>query len=287
MITNEFVLSPETPAVRLTTYVLADSAEFRAGERRPAVVVCPGGAYVYTSDREAEPIALRFAAHGYQTFVLRYTVKQAFPAPMLDLARALRWVRAHADEYRVDPQRIAVCGFSAGGHLAASLGTLWNRPFLYEPLGATPAEIRPDALILGYPVVDLEMVVPGPIGDLRDGDRVVDNEYVLAMTMGSDHPTAEQLATYRAMDNVTADTPPAFVWHTAKDQLVPALNSLRFAAALAEQGAPYELHVFQDGPHGLALADETTAVNGAMMDADARIWIDLAVNWLEKQFGAH
>ncbi len=284
MISKEFILSPETPDVRLTAYVLADSPEFRPGERRPAVVVCPGGAYVYTSDREAEPIALRFAAHGYHAFVLRYTVKQPFPAPMLDLARALQWVRAHADEYRVDSRRIAVCGFSAGGHLTASLGTLWDRPFLYQPLDTTPEDIRPDALILGYPVVDLEQVAPGPIGDLRDGDRVVDNDYVLAMAMGSDHPTPEQMATYRAADNVTAATPPAFIWHTAADALVPALNSLRFAAALAEHGVPYELHIFQDGPHGLALADETTAVGGAMVDAAARIWFDLAVNWLKKQF---
>ena len=284
MICNEFILSPETPAVRLTTYVLSDSSEFRPGERRPAVVICPGGAYMFTSDREAEPIALRFAAHGYHAFVLRYTVKAAFPAPMLDLARAVQWVRAHADEYRVDPDAVAVCGFSAGGHLAAALGTLWDRPMLYEPLGAAPAEIRPNALILGYPVVDLEMVTPGPIGDLRDGDHVVDDGYVLLKTMGSAHPAQDILATYRAQENVTAATPPAFVWHTASDELVPALNSLRFAAALAEQGVPYELHVFQDGPHGLALADETTAVDGAMMDADARVWFDLAVNWLKKQF---
>lgn len=284
MITSEFVLSPETPDVRLTAYLLDDSAEFRSGERRPAVVVCPGGAYMFTSDREAEPIALRFAAHGYHAFVLRYTVKQPFPAPMLDLARALQWVRAHAGECRVDAGRIAVCGFSAGGHLAASLGTLWDRPFLYEPLGATPEAIRPDALVLGYPVVDLERVAEGPIGDLRDGDHVVDNDYVLATVMDGPHPTPEQLATYRAPDNVNAATPPAFIWHTAADALVPALNSLRFAAALAEHGVPYELHVFQDGPHGLALADDTTAVGGRMIDADARIWFDLALNWLKKQF---
>jgi dipeptidyl aminopeptidase/acylaminoacyl peptidase len=86
------------------------------------------------------------------------------------------------------------------------------------------------------------------------------------------------------MAMLLAATPPAFIWHTAADALVPALNSLRFAAALAEHGVPYELHIFQDGPHGLALADETTAVGGAMVDAAARIWFDLAVNWLKKQF---
>src|SRR4051794_34920263 len=122
MITKSILLREDTSAVYLEAYVLKNSPEFQTDTKRPAVIICPGGAYMGTSDREAEPVAFRFLAQGYHAFVLRYSVQTRFPAPMLDLAKAIVTVRAHTDEWLVDPDQVTLCGFSAGGHLAASIG---------------------------------------------------------------------------------------------------------------------------------------------------------------------
>lgn len=281
MITRTIPIRDDVATVYLEAYILKDSPEFQTGARRPAVVICPGGAYMGTSDREAEPVALRFLAQGYHAFVLRYSVQTRFPQPMLDLAKALLLVRANADEWLVDPGQVTVCGFSAGGHLAASVGVLWNEPMLLEPLGTSPAQIRPDALILGYPVIDLELTDNEPFvydpalppGRLQD--------VVNAMVLGE--PSRALLDRYRADLHVTAATPPTFIWHTAEDTLVFPHNALRFATALADHKVPFELHIFGSGEHGLALADETSAVGQRFIEPGAQVWIDLALKWLKRQ----
>lgn len=115
MLTTTIALRDDAPEVRLEGYVLKNSLGFQMGYRRPAVSICPGGAYLRTSDREAEPVALRFLAQGYHAFVLCYSVRTLFPQPMLDLATAILMVRPRADEWFVDPDQIALSGFSAGG----------------------------------------------------------------------------------------------------------------------------------------------------------------------------
>src|SRR5688500_4856749 len=158
MLTSTIAIRDDIDQVYVEAYVLKDSAEVQAGARHPAVILCPGVWHLFTSDREAEPGALRFPARRYHVFVLRYSVGTRFPAPMLDLARTIKLVRDRADEWLVDPAQIVLCGFSAGGHLVAALGVLWDKPLLTAPLGVRAEEIRPTALILGYPVVDLELV---------------------------------------------------------------------------------------------------------------------------------
>ena len=255
-----------------------DSPEFQTGMRRPAVILCPGGGYMMTSDREAEPVALRFLARGYHVFVLRYSVGTRFPAPMLDLAKTIKLVRDRADEWRVDPNQIVLCGFSAGGHLVASLGVLWDKPLLTEPLGVSPEQIRPTALILGYPVIDLELVANFPMN--HEGTEVGIKDHILATVLGPNPEQAHQ-DQYRLDRHVSSSTPPTFIWHTAEDELVYSQNALRFALALAEHHVPYELHVFEQGRHGLSLADETTDSDQQMLNRESQIWIDLALAWLQ------
>ena len=283
MITSTIPIREDVQTVYLEAYILKNSPEFQADTRRPAVIICPGGAYMGTSDREAEPVALRFLAQGYHAFVLRYSVQTRFPQPMLDLATAILTVRQHPDEWFVDADQIALCGFSAGGHLAASLGVHWNKPFLYEPLGVSAEEIKPNALILGYPAIDLELVANPPIVIEAQAEPVGLNEHVLATVLGEFPPPRALVEQYRADRHVSSATPPTFVWHTAEDELVFAHNALRFATALADHKVPYELHIFGSGEHGLSLADETSAVGERFLDPHAQVWIDLALKWLKRQ----
>ena len=209
----------------LDTYFLADSPELKAGACRPAVVVCPGGGYAYTSDREAEPIALALCARGFHACVLRYPCAPArFPAALRALAEAVAWVRAGAAENHVDPRQISVCGFSAGGHLAGSLGVFWNAPFLAAETGLAPQDMRPDKMVLCYPVI-----TGGEFAHKGSFDNL----------LGADADAARR-AEVSLEQHVTQDTPPAFLWHTYTDPGVPVENTMLFAMALRRAGVPFE-----------------------------------------------
>ena len=210
-------LRDDYPAICLEAYWLHNSPEYQTNQLRPAIIVCPGGGYMFLSDREAEPTALRFMAHGYHAFVLRYSAQAAFPAPMFDLANAIALVRRNAAEWFIDPNRIVVCGFSAGGHLAASLGVLWDTPLLAPPLGLSPEQIRPNALLLCYAVIELEVLShASPPGD-EAGQPVYDPQDAIALALGV-RPSQALRDQYRLDLHVSPATPPAFIWHTATDQ---------------------------------------------------------------------
>ena len=235
--------------------------------RLPAIVVYPGGGYQHLSPREAEPIAMEFAAAGYQVFVLYYSLApKRYPAPLLDGARALAAIREHAEEWCVDPARIAVCGFSAGGHAAALLGCLWNDPVI-AAAGISNEKARPDAVILGYPVITSEK------GKCHEGSF----ESLLGEAV------EEKRGAMSLETRVNAQNPPTFLWHTAADQAVPVVSSLRMAAALAEHKVPFELHVFPSGHHGLSLANRRTS--GGNPDGElpeVAQWIKLCKDWLQR-----
>ncbi len=297
MLSQTIQLYDGRPDVTLTTYVLNDSPEMLNGRKRPAVVVVPGGAYLNCSDREAEPVALRFAAMGYHAFVLRYSTyfqgvgtfpppkempvnpNSVYPAPLRDLGKAFLTIRAHADEWLVDVDKIAICGFSAGGHNCGMYAVYWNDPVLSEYFGVAPELFKPAAAILGYAVLDYHLMFGGnPDPFARELGDAADIAY-----FGTKTPTKEQLDVSSVTLHVSKHTPPTFLWATAADALVPAENSTRMATALAAAGIPFEIHIFEDGGHGLSLADETTADSHMTMDADAAKWMDLAGAWLKKR----
>lgn len=233
------------PNVTLTTYLLDAYEEMPNTRVRPAVLVFPGGGYRACSNREAEPIAMAFLAEGYHAFILRYSLNEnaAFPKPLTDAEAALELIRSRAVDWGVNPQKIAVCGFSAGGHLAAALGTM--------------GRVRPNALILGYPCIleSISEILPFPVPSL---EKKVDQQ-----------------------------TPPAFIFATAQDALVPVANSIQFAAALDKAKIPFELHIFQEGTHGLALAKPLTSSGmKIMVNPDVARWLGLCTAWLENLFGA-
>lgn len=253
----------------LHTYFLDGSPEMPSGDKRPCIVICPGGAYRFTSDREAEPIALSFAARGFHVCVLRYPCAPGahFPDALCALGGAVAWVRANAARYAVDPRQISVCGFSAGGHLAASLGVYWGEPFLADLTGVAATDMRPDKMVLCYPVITAdEYAHKGSIDNLMGEDSDAPRRKIASL---------EQ--------HVKPTTPPAFLWHTLTDPAVPVENTLLFAAALRKAGVPFELHVYSIGGHGLALATPLTANReGHGVQPECAGWLDLAADWLRR-----
>lgn len=261
------------PSAYLDTYFQECSPELAASSCRPVVLVCPGGGYAFTSDREAEPIALAFAARGFHAAVLRYPVApHRFPDALCSLARAVAWLREHAEEYHLNASQISTCGFSAGGHLAGSLGVFWNRPFLAEETGLTAEQIRPNRQILCYPAITSgEFAHRGSFENLLGED--------------ADEKTLEQ---HSLELQVSRDTPPTFLWHTYEDQTVPVENALLMASALRRCGVPMELHIYTAGLHGLAL-DTYQTQNDAWEEMWGKEfgcsgWVDLAAAWLNRNF---
>ena len=249
----------------LEGYILDCEISLGQDTNRPAIVICPGGGYHFCSQREAEPIALRFLMHGFNTYVIWYREQkneELFPKPQQDAAAAVAYVRAHAEEHHTDPNRIAILGFSAGGHLAGSLGVLWHKADLWEPLGLTPEQVKPNALCLCYPV----------ISSGKDAHRGSFNN----LTGTEDLSVHED---YSLDKLVTENCPPAFLWHTFEDNAVPVQNSLLMAHALAEHKVLTELHIFPHGKHGASLCSELTGE--AHLIPEAQQWPELAARFLK------
>ena len=241
----------------LMTYLHDESAE-STQKNRPCMIVVPGGGYCVVSPTEGEIVAKAFYEMGYQAFVLTYTVNTLVKTPLLDqpmkdLSRAIRYVRRHADALHIDPSRVAVCGFSAGGHLCASVCVHYrdvnDASTLYQEFSN-----RPDAAILSYPVI-----TSGPFSH--------EGSFHALLGAKSDAQTGKTVCTasaellnYMSLEkHVTETTPPCFLWQTATDELVPVENSYLFAQALKEHGIPYAHHVFSQGKHGLSLANDAWA----------------------------
>ena len=255
---HEVIRLPETGA-ELETY-LTDNRAVEAERKRPVVLGFPGGAYAWRSDREAEPVALRLLALGFQAVIVRYSVAPArYPKALEEAAEAVAYAREHAAEWSGDPNKIAAMGFSAGGHAAAHIGLKWHR----MPQGR---KCRPDAMILAYPVITSgEYAHRGSIENLL-GD---------AYESLKDEVSLEKC--------VREDTPPAFLWHTREDGSVPVENSLLMAQALSRQGVSFELHIWQRGEHGLSLASDQVYPAGAdRIRPECQEWIDLAARWLRQ-----
>ncbi len=257
---------PFLPIAELTVFIpyLTGDYQWAAG-RRPTVLVIPGGGYGMCSSREAEPIALEFMNAGFSTAVLTYTkdAVSKHPLPALALAAALEQIAEHADEWQMDPNRVALCGFSAGGHLAAFYANCYDLPEIKEKIDSRPVA----ATILGYPVISTDPSI-WHRGSFRN--------------LLGELPSDDKLVCFSCEKQVSAKTPPAFIWATVTDELVPVQNSLVYACALSDCKVPYELHVFPQGPHGLSTVDER--VNEALEPAVARAaeWLSLAKQWLHE-----
>ncbi len=267
MIHKIIPLSETNHEVYLEVFVADKVGEFV----RDALLVFPGGGYRYVcAHKEGEPVALAFLAKGYNTFVLHYSVGEhaLFPQPLIDASRAVKHIRDHAEEYHINPDRIFGCGFSAGGHLCASLGTLWHRKDIYEKAGIPFGSNKIAGMVLNYPVI-----TPFVLGTHMPSFYGI---------LGTEKPTQKELEQYSLDLCVDEHTVPAFLMHTATDPVVAVANTLTFARALTDHKIRCEVHIFPEGPHGIALANEISCFSEPEMIIPAAAqWVDLANEWMK------
>lgn len=231
----------------------------------PAMIICPGGGYGMVSDREGEPVAKEYFTAGYHVFVLTYSVGERAKnfEPLCQLAATIAHVRKYAEEWRIAKDKIAVSGFSAGGHLACSLGTLYNEEKFLKVWNRSE-DIRPNAMVLCYPVITA--------GARTHGGTILN---VSGAEEGS-----EEYRWFGLENHVDATTPPTFLWHTANDKVVPVENSLAMAKSLSEEKIPFELHILPEGPHGMSTCTKEVGTESAYVGR----WVEWSIAWLNKTF---
>ncbi|MFP7296184.1 alpha/beta hydrolase [Neobacillus niacini] len=225
----------------------------------PAMVIAPGGGYARRADHEAYPVARWLNSIGISAIILHYRVAPfKHPIPLLDAKRAIRMVRFHASEWKIDPDHIGILGFSAGGHVAATAGTHFDLGIREDEDHLERVSSRPDVMVLCYPVITM--------GDhTHEGSRT---------NLLGESPSLEMIQQLSLELRITKDTPPAFLWHTADDASVDVENSLLFAAELSRHSIPFGLHIFESGRHGLGLAEE---------HPEAKAWPKLCEAWLRNR----
>lgn len=243
-------------------YIQQTSWELRVDRARPAVVILPGGGYASLAEREGEPIAFPFLKAGYQAFVVTYSYAPLrFPTSLREVAMAIRYIRENAKELEVDPDKIAVIGFSAGGHLCGTVGTMYDAPELAD-IGS-PEQLRPNAIGLCYPVtVAFE---PTHMESFRN-------------LCGEDKTLAQRLS----MDNlVRPDMPPVFLWHCRDDGCVPVRGSLILAQRLDEVGADFVSHIYRRTGHGIATCDTQVYTKDCLpqFSNDTVHWLDSMIDF--------
>ena len=268
MIHEKINLRDDNEAVYLKTYVIDEKN--KKGPRQ-AIIVFPGGAYVALAQHEGEKIALNYFAAGINAFVLHYSTRgnnpdMKYPMPQVDASNAIKYVRDNAERFNIDPEQIYVLGFSAGGHLASSMGTIWHRQEIYD--AAQPMEYgynKPAGMILCYPVISSTHPF-GHVGSFKN--------------LAGQEATQEEMDYLSSDLNVDEKTCPAFIWHTAADQAVSVKSSLMMANALDNYKIPFELHVYPKGPHGIGHPDGYGI--SEYEDPHAATWMPLSIEWIKQ-----
>ena len=276
---HEKLSIPKSKAT-LTTYILENYPKFSAERVRPLVLVIPGGGYSHFGEREQEAVAVKMNSLGFHAAILHYTLApMRFPEALCDAANAVALIRENAEKWHVDSSKIILCGFSAGGHLAASLGCFWKSDFLQNYVAHKCEEIRPNFLVLCYPVVtsDEKYCHAGSIKNVIGSISDEESEKI-CKSLGKN--SIREVVSIEK--NISGDFPPTFIWHTLKDEAVPAKNTLLLASALYENGIECEYHLFNRGKHALALATEETAnPDGTNAEKECAVWPELFKNWFE------
>ena len=228
--------------------------------KRPAIIVCPGGGYRYLTPHEGDPVAMSFFGKGYNAFVCYYPIceEAVYPAPQLAAFEAVKYVRDNCDEFNVIADNIAVMGFSAGGHVASCTGVLYDNDVIVEKLETTPDKIKPDAMVLIYPCIGV---------DIEGYEYGVSKKNVL-----------------RCDELVNKDTTPAFIVTSFGDKFVSCNQSLNMARALSDNDVPFELHLFEPGDHGFLNNNNNALDMCTTRYIGFDSWFDLCMEWLRDRW---
>ncbi len=250
----------------LQTPIAGEDRVSPSGRKYPCVVICPGGGYEMVSDCEADPVAREYLGAGYQVFILSYSIKEDASnfVPLMELSHTIMKIREHAEEWDCIEDQIAVLGFSAGGHLACSLATLWSHEALKSKMDTKNGRNRPNAAILAYPVITANEFA---------------HEHSIQRVSGALKGT-DEYAFFSLENHVNADTCNMFLWHTVNDTCVPVENSLLLSMALSRNKIPFECHLFPEGAHGLSVCTTETRTPHPYN----RIWVELSIRWLNREF---
>ena len=229
---------------------------------RPGMLVLPGGGYSFTSPREAEPIAFRFLAEGFNCFILDYSTFEKYPVPHLEVAVVMNYIRTHEQEFDLIPNSLSMVGFSAGGHLAASYGYLY--PELANELGYNPKLVRPRALLLAYPVTIFN-------------DQT--HKGTMDIICGEEESLKEKLS---VPSHIKKDYPPTFVWATKDDEMVPVVNTLMLEEALKKNQVKHKCLVYESGRHGGSLVNRSVYLRSDITEKmkDIRDWASIASDFV-------
>jgi len=241
--------------------------------KKPLILVIGGGGYAYVSHREKDPVAISFMKRGFASAILTYTVGSLssaplYPKPHLELMASIDFIRKHADEFNIDPNKIVVIGFSAGGHLAASYGYLYKNKDLLNVLNVEAENVKPNYLVLAYPVISTKKPTHQGTKEIITGNK------------------PELIDLLCVEEHIDKTYPVSFIWNTLDDAVVPAINSNLLADALKRVGVNYQLLQYPHGSHGLSMIDENTVgeIKEIEINKDVIGWFDESIKFLNKEF---
>lgn len=286
---HEIIHISDTTNATIEAYILSPEEYARKGMHHPAVLICPGGGYSLVARDEGEPIAHFFNRHGFHAFVLTYSVgiEHPFPTALREAARAMALIRSKSEEWLISD--VYAAGFSAGGNLALSLGVFCQDAVITKEIGLDTAQVRPDRLILGYPVVTfqpaaadgkvpeeiIEKMANGELPDFRDAD-------IFESLIGHKNVTEAEKASLNLLPKVHKHMPPTFIWGSYEDTLVPASDFTALAQKLYELAVPCEVHIFNHGAHGAGLADLSIKSKEEIGNTSLNAWTWLCIQWLRQ-----
>ncbi len=260
----------EERRVVLKTYILSNPSE-----PRPALIILPGGAFTMLSEREAEPVALTFANAGFHTFVLNYSIgdDSEFPNPLDDVSLSIWELKKNAEQWSIAEDAVFLMGFSAGACIAGMSATQWNTPGLAERLDVPEEGIKPAGAVIGYGASLLSTIFEN-----SDDDLIVPEPGRIS---------ADRTPQLDLINYVDKSTVPMFIWHNRFDKYVPVLNALLLAGAMEKMKLPFELHIFQNGYHGMSVNNTLSHPDGDGVDEGVAMWVPLCIHWIQSVIAEH
>lgn len=247
----------------LKSYIIEKSA-FAKDRIRPAILIVAGGGYSHLSEREMEPVAIKYIESGFNCFTLEYsTTPIYYPTQLIEAAMAMLYIKSKAEQYNIDKSLVAALGFSAGAHLCGMLATLTDSDIIEKQLNQNSSLVRPDAVILGYPVVSAtRQPHVSSLKNISGGDIAIYNKLSVE-------------------NNIDKNSSPAFIWGCLDDPIVHSDNGFVLAAAYKKAGVPFEYHLFEscNGTHGLSICEEETLY----INETVKPWVQLSKTWLKNR----